>query len=192
MRGLLAVLFSLLLLPQSAWAHAGSGAGWWHPLSGIDHLLAMIAVGGWSVQIGGRAVWIVPSAFVCFMFFGGLLGFEHFELPATEVIVALSVVLLGVAIAARQRLSPALATCATGLFGICHGYAHGYEIPVLQNKIIYTVGFLSTTALLHLVGAFGAHSLQKMAVGERLLRFLGAASALCGVWLVAEVVYSIR
>lgn len=188
MKGLLVVVFSLLLLPQSAWAHAGTGAGWWHPLSGIDHLLAMIAVGAWSVQIGGRAVWLVPSAFVCFMFFGGLLGFEHFELPATEVGVALSVVLLGVAIAARQRLPLALAACATGLFGICHGYAHGYEMPVLQNKIIYTVGFLSTTATLHLVGAFGAHYLQKMTIGERVLRLLGAASALCGIWLVAGAI----
>lgn len=177
-----------LLLSQSAWAHAGNSAGWWHPLSGIDHLLAMIAVGAWSVQLGGRAVWCVPVAFVCFMFFGGLLGFEHLELPATELGVALSVVLLGSAIAARQRLPLALAACATGLFGICHGYAHGYEMPVLQNKIIYTVGFLSTTATLHLVGAFGAHYLQKRVGGERLLRALGAASALCGVWLVAGVI----
>ncbi|MDX6021105.1 HupE/UreJ family protein [Scandinavium sp. V105_16] len=188
MNGLIAVMLSLILLPQSAWAHAGNSAGWWHPLSGVDHLLAMIAVGAWSVQLGGRAIGLVPLAFVCFMFFGGLLGFEHVELPATEVGVSLSVLLLGLAIAAKQRLPLALAACATGLFGICHGYAHGYEMPVLQNKTLYTVGFMSTTAALHIVGALGAHTLQKMAVGDRVLRLLGAVSALCGIWLVAGAI----
>lgn len=174
----------LMFLPAMAWAHAGNSAGWLHPLSGIDHLLAMIAVGAWSVQIGGRAVWLVPSAFVCFMFLGGVIGFEHLELPLTEVGVAMSVVLLGLAIALRQRLPLLIAAAATGLFGIFHGYAHGYEMPLMQNKIIYTAGFLTTTAMLHLVGAFGAHFLQKAQSGSRLLRLSGAASALCGLWLV--------
>lgn len=175
---------SLLLFPAFAWAHAGSGAGWLHPLTGIDHLLAMVAVGAWSVQIGGRAVWIVPGAFVCFMFLGGVVGFEHFELPFTETGVALSVVLLGLAIAFRQRLPIGIAAGATALFGIFHGYAHGYEMPLMQNKIIYTAGFLTTTATLHLVGAFAAHFLQKARSGSNLLHLSGAASALCGVWLV--------
>lgn len=179
---------SLMLLPTMAWAHAGTSAGWLHPLSGIDHLLAMIAVGAWSVQIGGRAVWIVPSAFVCFMFLGGVIGFEHIELPLTEVGVALSVVLLGVAIALRQRLPVLVAASATALFGIFHGYAHGYEMPLMQNKVIYTAGFLTTTASLHLVGAFGAHYLQKARQGNRLLRLSGAASALCGIWLVFNAI----
>ncbi|MRS16726.1 protein hupE [Enterobacteriaceae bacterium RIT691] len=175
---------SLMLLPTMAWAHAGNSAGWWHPLSGIDHLLAMTAVGAWSVQIGGRAVWVVPGAFVCFMFLGGVIGFEHVELPLTEVGVAMSVVLLGIAIALRQRLPLLVAASATALFGIFHGYAHGYEMPLMQNKVVYTAGFLTTTACLHLVGAFSAHFLQKARNGNRLLRFSGAASALCGIWLV--------
>jgi urease accessory protein len=179
---------SLILLPAYSWAHAGNSAGWLHPLSGIDHLLAMIAVGAWSVQIGGRAVWLVPGAFVCFMFLGGVIGFEHIELPFTEVGVSLSVVILGLAIAFRQRLPLAAAASATAIFGIFHGYAHGYEMPLMQNKVIYTVGFLSTTATLHLVGAFGAHFLQKAAIGSRLLRLSGALSALCGVWLVMNAV----
>ncbi|MGL4724302.1 MAG: HupE/UreJ family protein [Scandinavium sp.] len=174
---------SLLMLPTMSWAHAGSSAGWLHPLSGIDHLLAMIAVGVWSVQLGGRAVWIVPGAFVVFMFFGGVIGFEHIELPLTEVGVALSVVLLGLAIAFHQRLPVWLAAAATALFGIFHGYAHGYEMPLMQNKLIYTTGFLATTATLHLVGAFGAHFIQKIQRGKGLLQLSGAASALCGIWL---------
>lgn len=148
----------------------------------------MIAVGAWSVQIGGRAVWIVPSAFVGFMFLGGVIGFEHFELPLTEVGVALSVVLLGLAIAFRQRLPVLLAAAATALFGVFHGYAHGYEMPLMQNKVTYTLGFLTTTATLHLVGAFGAHFLQKVRSGSNLLRLSGAASALCGVWLVFNAI----
>lgn len=179
---------ALMLLPTLASAHAGSGAGWLHPLSGIDHLLAMIAVGAWSVQIGGRAVWLVPASFVCFMFLGGVLGFEHLELPFTETGVALSVVLLGLAIAFRQRLPLPIAAAATALFGIFHGYAHGYEMPLMQNKLIYTTGFLTTTATLHLVGAFGAHFLQKARTGNRLLRVSGALSALCGVWLVINAI----
>ena len=179
---------SLLSLPTAALAHAGSSVGWLHPLSGVDHLLAMIAVGALSVQIGGRGVWIIPGAFVCFMFLGGVVGFEHVELPLTEVGVALSVVLLGLAIAFRQRLPVLIAASATALFGIFHGYAHGYEMPLAQNKVIYTAGFLTTTAMLHLVGAFGAHFLQKARRGNLLLRLAGAASALCGVWLVINAV----
>ncbi|MFK3659274.1 HupE/UreJ family protein [Scandinavium sp. NPDC088450] len=179
---------SLMLLPTLAWAHAGSSAGWLHPLSGLDHLLAMTAVGAWSVQIGGRAVWAVPGAFVCFMFLGGVIGFEHIELPLTEVGVAMSVVLLGLAIALRQRLPLLVAAGATALFGIFHGYAHGYEMPLMQNKVVYTAGFLATTATLHLVGAIGAHFLQKVKRGDGLLRLSGAASALCGLWLVINAV----
>lgn len=178
-----------LLLMNSAFAHtAGNASGWLHPLSGMDHLLAMISVGAWSSQIGGRAIWIVPSAFVCFMFFGGLIGFEHIELPATEIAVSLSVVLLGLAIALKQILPLLLAAAATALFGIFHGYAHGYEMPLMQNKLTYTLGFLATTAMLHIIGAVAAHYLLKSSAGDRLLRILGGISAVCGLYLVTTVI----
>ncbi|TFZ52668.1 HupE/UreJ family protein [Serratia proteamaculans] len=187
------ILNSLLVLATTslfsfAYAHTGSSTGWLHPLTGVDHLLAMIAVGAWSVQLGGRAVWIVPSAFVCFMLIGGIIGFEHFELPATEVGVSFSVVLLGLAIYKRKILPVAVAASATALFGIFHGYAHGYEMPVQENKWLYTLGFMAMTATLHLVGAFGAHFLLKAKSGDRILRALGGLSALCGVWLVSTVI----
>ncbi|WP_120509771.1 HupE/UreJ family protein [Rahnella bruchi] len=177
-----------LFIMNSAYAHSnGESSGWMHPLSGMDHLLAMVSVGAWSSQIGGKAIWIVPAAFVCFMFTGGLLGFEHIEIPGTEVGVSLSVVLLGLAISVKKILRIYLAATVTALFGIFHGYAHGYEMPLMQNKLTYTAGFLATTAMLHAVGAIGAHYLLKTANGDKLLRLLGLVSTLCGLYLVATV-----
>ena len=181
-------LLVALITASPAYAHVSGEAGWLHPLFGLDHLLAMIAVGAWSSQIGGRAIWIVPSAFVGFMFLGGLAGFEHLELPTTEIAVSFSVVLLGLAIATKQRLPIAIASAATALFGIFHGYAHGYEMPLMNNKVSYTLGFLTTTALLHVFGAVGAHFLLKSSKGDKLLKLLGAFSALCGIYLVSLVV----
>lgn len=184
LRQLWASLFLLMGLSRSALAHANMDAGWLHPLSGMDHLLAMISVGAWSSQIGGRAIWIVPSAFVCFMFLGGLAGFEHLELPATEIAVSLSVVLLGLAIALKKRLPVIVAAATTALFGIFHGYAHGYEMPLMDNKVLYTLGFLCTTAMLHIIGAAGGHFLMKNKHGDNLLRLLGASSMFCGIYLL--------
>lgn len=183
------IIWMLVLMGFStqAFAHSGTAAGWYHPLSGLDHLLAMIAVGAWSVQIGKKAVWIVPSAFVCFMFIGGLIGFEHIEISGTEVGVSLSVVLLGLAIAFRQLLPVTIAAIATGIFGIFHGYAHGYEMPLMDNKITYTIGFLATTATLHIVGAVGAHWILKLHRGGMILRVLGAITGLCGIGLIAQL-----
>ncbi|HEY4081563.1 MAG TPA: HupE/UreJ family protein [Burkholderiaceae bacterium] len=184
---------ALLLLAgmgtQAAWAHAGSAAGWLHPLTGIDHFLAMVAVGAWSCQIGGRAIWIVPSAFVGCMLLGGLAGFEQIELPWIEIGVAASVVLLGLAIGLAQTFPVAIASAGVGLFGCFHGYAHGYEMPVMEDKLGYVAGFLATTATLHLIGAFGAHGLLKRDAGGRILRGLGFASALAGVWLVSLTLF---
>lgn len=182
------LLFLLSVLATSpAQAHVNGDAGWFHPLSGMDHLLAMISVGAWSSQIGGRAIWIVPPAFVCFMFLGGLVGFEHIELPATEIAVSLSVVLLGLAISVKQRLSVVVAAATTALFGIFHGYAHGYEMPLMDNRVVYTLGFLATTAMLHVVGAVGAHFMLKSRRGDTLLRLLGGVNSLCGLYLVLTV-----
>jgi urease accessory protein len=170
---------------NNAYAHStGESSGWMHPLSGMDHFLAMISVGAWSSQIGGKAIWIVPAAFVFFMFTGGLIGFEHIEIPGTEIGVSLSVILLGLAISVKKILPIYLAATATALFGIFHGYAHGYEMPLMQNKLTYTIGFLATTAILHAVGAISAHYLLKTLNGDKLLRFLGFVSCMCGFYLV--------
>ncbi|ARU90717.1 hypothetical protein B9K09_12980 [Pseudomonas sp. M30-35] len=176
-----------MLASTSAQAHTGVEAGWLHPLSGVDHLLAMIAIGAWSCQMGGRAVWIVPSAFVSFMMLGGLLGFEQVDLPGVEIGIVLSVILLGLAIALEKTFAVAIAAIGVGIFGIFHGYAHGYEMPVMDNKLAYSAGFLSTTAALHVVGAVGAFLVLKLPRGRVILCTLGAICALCGVYLATQL-----
>lgn len=181
------LLLLIMLASTGAQAHTGVEAGWLHPLSGVDHLLAMIAIGAWSCQMGGRAVWIVPSAFVSFMMLGGLLGFEQVDLPGVEIGIVLSVILLGLAIALEKTFAVAIAAIGVGIFGIFHGYAHGYEMPVMDNKLAYSAGFLSTTAALHVVGAVGALLVLKLPRGRVILCTLGAICALCGVYLATQL-----
>ena len=173
-----------LLISKSPPAHGFVGSGWLHPLTGIDHMLAMIAVGAWSAQLGKYAVISVPAAFVAAMLFGGVLGFEHFVVPGSELGIALSVVMLGSAIALERRIPLFLAAIGVGLFGICHGYAHGYEIPSLASTWVYASGFIITTACLHLIGAVGGILILEHARGSRWLRFAGALTATIGLYLL--------
>jgi urease accessory protein len=184
MKNLLFLMAVDLLTSKSPPAHGFVGSGWLHPLTGVDHMLAMIAVGAWSAQLGKHAVLYVPGAFVAAMLLGGVLGFEHFALPGIELGIALSVVLLGSAIALGHRTSLLLATLGVGLFGMCHGYAHGYEIPGLESKWLYASGFLITTASLHLIGAVGGMLILEHARGSRWLRFAGAMTATIGCYLL--------
>jgi len=174
---------------SAAHAHAGSQGGvlsaWLHPLTGADHFVAMVAVGAWSALLGGRAVWTVPGAFLTFMLFGGMVGFELIDVPGVEVGVALSVLLLGLAIALGERLHVGLAAVAVGIFGACHGYLHGYELTVLDQPVLATVGFMTTTALLHVAGLVAAHFAMRSKGGRRGLRICGWLAALFGVWLLA-------
>lgn len=166
-------------------AHALPGeSGWLHPLSGVDHMIAMIAVGAWSAQLGGRAIFSVPLAFVVAMFVGGVIGFTHISLPFTEKGIAVSVFLLGLAIALEHRLPIFLAIAGVGLFGICHGYAHGYEMPSMTNKYFYITGFLITTACLHLVGAIGGLLILEDKHGRIYLRLCGGIAIIIGIWLI--------
>ncbi len=183
----LPLLLAGVMVSDLAQAHSGGSAGWMHPLSGLDHLLAMIAVGAWSCQMGGRAIWVVPSAFVCCMFLGGLLGFDQIDLPGSEIGVSLSVVLLGLAIGLRKTFAVPVAAFGVGVFGIFHGYAHGYEMPVMDDKIAYASGFLLTTASLHVIGAVGARQMLKMNAGARILRALRFICATCGLRLITNL-----
>jgi urease accessory protein len=167
--------------------HSSLAYGWLHPLTGADHMVAMLGVGAWSAQIGGKAIWIIPTTFVSFMFFGGLIGFELIDVPYTEVGVALSITLLGLAISLHKILPISLATPAIAIFGICHGYLHGYEMPVEENKLSFTIGFLSTTAALHVVGVIGAHLALRSALGEGILRSAGVMSAAFGLVLLFQM-----
>jgi urease accessory protein len=151
------VFLAAILLASPAFAAdvAGAGgfaSGFLHPILGFDHLLAMIAVGLLSVQIGGRAIWTVPLAFVLFLGFGGALGLVGIPLPEVEGAISISVLALGLAIAFQTRLPIWLAMAFVGFFAIFHGHAHGEEIPTLADPWTYVAGFMLASALLHLIG----------------------------------------
>lgn len=186
-------LFALLLaFPSLAHAHAGAGgAGEWmhgflHPFSGLDHVCAMIAVGLWAAQMGGRAVWRVPLAFVSVMMLGGLLGMAAIPVTFIESGIVLSLLVLGVFIAAAVRLPLSVSIALVGVFALFHGYAHGVEMPQHAAGIGYVAGFILATALLHLSGIGVALSLKQLG-RAKLLRVTGGAVALCGgyLWFMA-------
>ena len=180
----------LASLPSLAHAHAsileagGFMHGLVHPASGLDHVLAMLAVGLWAAQTGGRSVMVVPLTFVGVMALGGALPLLGIGLPFVEQGIVLSVLLLGVLIAAAVRLPLWLGSGLVGLFALWHGHTHGAEMPVLASGIEYALGFLLATALLHTIGiAFGL-GMQWM-TRERVIRVAGASIALCGMYLSA-------
>jgi urease accessory protein len=123
-----------------------------HPLTGIEHLCPMIAVGLWAAQTGGRAIWAVPLAFVSVMLLGGAFGMAGVHLPFAEVGIALSALSLGVFIAAAVRFPLPASILVVGLFALCHGHAHGAEMPASASALGYACGFALATALLHIVG----------------------------------------
>ena len=171
-----------------AFAHVGVGPtggflnGFLHPLGGIDHLCAMLAVGLWAAQQGKRAVWAVPLAFVAMMGLGGALGMAGVSLPLAEQGIAASVLILGVLVAAAARLPLAAGTLLVAIFAVFHGHAHGAEMPQTASGLAYGAGFVAATALLHASGVALGLSLKKLNK-PRVLRLVGAAVAACGVVL---------
>lgn len=154
-----------------------------HPFSGWDHVLAMVAVGLWAAQLGGRARWLVPTAFVGAMTLGTALGHSGFALPGTEQGIAASVLVLGLLVAAAVRLPVAVGMGLVGVFAIFHGLAHGAEMPATAGGLGYGAGFVAATALLHAtgvgLGVFAARS------SGRVAKSAGWAIAACGVALLA-------
>ncbi len=184
-------LLLLLLAPLSAVAHEGSSlpygsfiAGLAHPVLGVDHFLAMVSVGILSAQIGGRAIWTVPTTFVSVMSIGGLLGWLNVGLTSIELGIAFSVLTLGIAIAADRKLPVLVAMGFVGIFAIFHGYAHGAEMPTVANPVRYALGFMTGTALLHIAGLLVGDISQHYARGKVLLRVAGAAIAGVGTWFL--------
>jgi urease accessory protein len=149
---------AVCLIPTAALAHVGVGStnglahGFMHPLSGLDHQLAMVLVGTLAYQLGGRALWLVPLAFVSAMAFGGVLGVAAAPVPFVELGIALSVVLLGGAVAFGVKPPVAVAMAVAGLFAIFHGHAHGTEMPLDVSGAAYAAGFTVATTLLHAIG----------------------------------------
>jgi urease accessory protein len=181
-------MFLLFLMPGIALAHTGVGEtigfthGLGHPLGGVDHLLAMFAVGLWAAQLGKRALWLVPSAFVGVMVLGGILGFTGISMPFVETGIVTSVLILGVLIAGAVRLPLLHSTLIVGFFAIFHGYAHGAEMPLALGAVSYTFGFALATALLHLAGMGIGVLLWKTNL-QAIGRFAGGAIALSGIFL---------
>ena len=144
---LLTLLLVLAAVPAFAHEQSGQAAGFLtglkHPVSGLDHVLAMISVGLWGAQLGSPAVWLLPVVFPMVMAFGGFLGLLGVPLPGTEVGIALSAILLGAMVAIEAKPPVWAAASLVGFFGIFHGYAHGTELPAGENALLYSVGFVS-------------------------------------------------
>lgn len=181
------LLAALSALPAIANAHPGSGAahgfshGFQHPIFGLDHLLAMIAVGLWAVQTGGRAVWAIPLAFVGTMALGGAIGMADIPLPLIESGIATSVLLLGLLLVFAVRLPLAAATSLVALFAIFHGHAHGSEMPADASGVLYGAGFLLATIALHATGiTLGIRDVNRAPI----TRLAGAGVAMAGVALI--------
>ena len=196
MKRLLAVLASAactLLLAAPAAAHivegqqGGFGSGFEHPLTGPDHFLAMFAVGVWGAQMGGRSVWTLPVTFPLIMVAGGVLGMVGLMLPAIEIGIALSIMALGLAIAVAWRPAEWTALVMIAYFALCHGYAHGAELPLSADPADYAVGFVLATGMIHLFGIGVGLGLNKPMHG-RLSRVLGALIGLVGIYFLVPAV----
>lgn len=181
----LAAFLSLAGFAQAHPGHGGGGfaSGFAHPLHGLDHLLAMLAVGLWAAQLGGRARWAVPAAFVGVMALGGALGMAGVGLPLAGQGIVASVLMLGLLIAAAVRLPLAAGVALVGIFALCHGYAHGAEMPETAAGAVYALGFAGATALLHGCG-FGLGVLMQRGAKAGWLRASGVAISAAGVLLL--------
>lgn len=187
-------LLILLVLAPTLHSGGNSGvlAGFLHPLLGLDHMLAMVAVGLLSAQLGGRAIWTVPTTFVAVMVVGGMMGLAQIGLPWIEYGIALSVIVLGVAIALKQGLPVGIAMIFVGVFALFHGYAHGAELPdslnTMRGAISFVIGFIVATAGLHVIGALLGTMAVRTERGDRTLRFSGLAIAVLGVGIVFGII----
>ncbi len=178
----LLILFFLSLSP-SVFAHAdaetlrgGFFSGFMHPLSGLDHIVAMVAVGLWGVFLGKPAIWVLPIVFPLVMAFGGALGVIGVDIPAIETGIALSGIVLGLAVAFAVKPPLWVAAIIVGAFAIFHGHAHGTELPNATSPLVFSVGFVVATGLLHLAGiAFG--ELARWSWGEKVVRIAGVGIA---------------
>jgi urease accessory protein len=177
-------LVALGLFAGTAAAHTGDHAvtgfvsGLTHPLLGLDHLLALIAIGLWAAQQGGRALWAVPAACVGAMGLGGGLAWSGIALPHVETAIALSVLVLGLLIATRRRWAVTAGMALASGFALFHGYAHGFDMPLAASPVLYGLGFVLATACLHGVGIAGSLA------GRYAAQLAGAGIAATGLALI--------
>jgi urease accessory protein len=180
---------AILALARPALAHTGEAAalglqsGFLHPLTGLDHLVAMVAVGLWGAQLGHPALWILPVTFPLVMALGGVFGIAGVPIPYSEAAVALSGIALGGLVALRVRAPLAVAMLLVGAFAIFHGYAHGRELPYAADPLAYGAGFVVATGVLHLTGIL-IGSLDRWPLGQQAVRLCGAAVGCVGLYFL--------
>jgi urease accessory protein len=179
-------LLMLALVAIPAWAHEQSGqaagfvSGLLHPVSGVDHVLAMVAVGLWGAQLGAPAIWLLPVTFPLVMAVGGFLGLLGVTLPGVEVGIAASAILLGAMVATESRPPLWLAAMLVAFFAVFHGHAHGSELPAGESGLLYSAGFVVATGGLHASGiAIGL--IHRWRSGRIALRGAGAAVGVAGL-----------
>jgi urease accessory protein len=186
------ILFTFLLYAPTVRAHVHKGeavsflSGLKHPISGLDHVVAMIAVGLWGAQLGAPAIWVLPVAFPMVMAMGGMLGLLGVPLPGMEIGIAASAILLGAAVMMELRPPLGLAAGLVGFFAIFHGYAHGSELPAGESGLLYSIGFVMATGCLHAAG-ISIGLVHRWNWGQRALRVVGAAIALAGIFFMWKV-----
>jgi len=189
-----AMLLAACMLPGLALAHSevatrwhlhawGIEAGWMHPFTGIDHLLAMLALGLWAGQRGGRGLWVLPVAFLVCLLAGGLLAMAGTRIPAVEPMILLSLLAMGGLIATSMRVADSFALVAAGVVGLFHGLAHGGEMPLNVSPQAYAAGFVVASATLHVAGMMLVWGLRR-AGAANLTRMTGAGIAATGLLLL--------
>ena len=182
-------LIAAALAPAIAFAHEETGqaagflAGLLHPVTGVDHVLAMISVGLWGAVLGPPAIWVLPVAFPLVMALGGLMGLLGIPLPGVEIGIALSAIVLGTMVLAEARPPIWLAALIVAVFAVFHGHAHGRELPEGTSALLYSLGFVIATGLLHAVGIL-LGAAYRWPVGRRGLRVAGAGVALAGIFFL--------
>ena len=192
-RSNLALAFLAAGWAGSAFGHGLQGeaggflTGLLHPLSGADHVLAMVAVGLWGAQLGAPAIWVLPVAFPLVMAMGGMLGFLGVPIPGVEYGISASAIVLGAAVAFEVRPALVIAALVVGCFAIFHGHAHGTELPAGQSALLYSMGFVIATGCLHAVG-IGIGTVHRRTWGRPLLRGAGMVVAAGGVFFLWRAV----
>ena len=185
-----ALAITLAALPTLASAHPGFGEihdlthGFAHPFTGLDHMIAMLAVGVFAAQLGGRALWLVPGTFVAVMAAAGVAGMLGITIPYVETGLALSVLALGAAIAFAIRVPVAVAMALVGFFAIFHGHAHGTEMPTSASGVLFGLGFVLATAALHAIGIGFGILIGRGAGGRQLAQLAGGAAVVVGAALL--------
>jgi urease accessory protein len=176
-------------VPAAAWAHEETGqaagflAGLSHPVSGLDHVLAMVAVGLWGAVLGPPAIWVLPVAFPLVMAPGGLLGLLGIPVPGVEVGIAVSAIVLGAMVLAEARPPLWVAATIVASFAIFHGHAHGRELPEGASALLYSLGFVVATGLLHAVGILLGVA-HRWPAGRQAVRLAGSGVACAGLFFL--------